>query len=103
MNMRIERVSLARETQIIAPTRLTWIRFANGRAVLAHPITDGREDAHRFFRNRTIGLWPNVQKIVAAVARTGDQIANDRRRTLPIKVRAVITPTVIQSHAGFPR
>src|ERR1043165_5459006 len=103
MHVRIQGVSFPREAKIIATARLAWsLGFANGRAVPAHPVSDRRQNAHGLFRNRSVTLRPNVQEIVAAIARAGDQIANDGCGTLPIEVGGLITPTIIQSHAGFP-
>src|SRR6266571_1842408 len=99
MNVRVKRVALAREAEIVTPAWLTLIGFANRRTVLAHPIADCGQYAHRFFRNRAVRLRSDVQKIVASVARAADQVANHRGWAFPIKIRGVITPTVVERHA----
>src|ERR1700752_612299 len=103
MNMRVKRVGSARETQVVTTPWLTVIRKANRVAVLAHPVAHSREHLHGFEWDRAVLSWTNVQKIIAAVARARNQIANNRRRTLPVTISFVITPTIVQRHARFPR
>src|SRR5207248_1586641 len=45
---------------------------------------------------------PDVQQIIAGVARARNQILNDAARALPIVIGPLVSPTIIESHAGFP-
>src|SRR5207249_5601509 len=58
--------------------------------------------ADGFLGHAAIRAGPDVQKVVAGVARAGNQILNDAARALPIVVGPLVSPTIIESHAGFP-
>src|SRR5580704_15004960 len=48
------------------------------------------------------GLGPIIQKIVAAAVRASDQVVDDGLGGFPVVVGLVISPTVIEGHAGLP-
>src|SRR5271168_1522322 len=101
--MHVKRVSLACKTSKLGSVYLTSIGRVNGIAIARHPLANLGENPHRLLGDRAIRLGTNVQEIVAAVARTRDEISDDGFRALPIVIGAVVTPTVVQRHAAFPR
>src|ERR1700733_14559042 len=77
--------------RIDVPVRLARLGLVNRRPILFHPLAYGRQDANRFFRNRTIRLGSDVQQVIAGVMRTGGKIAHDLRRRLPVVVGLLVS------------
>jgi len=71
MNVRVKRVALARETQVIPTTRLASVRFANVAPFLLIQSPTAERNAHRLFGNRAVRFGPDVEQVVAAIARAG--------------------------------
>src|SRR5579859_538111 len=103
VHVHVKRVALSREARIIRAARLARIRAVDGVTVAAQPLPDFRQDTHRFFWDGSVGARTDVQQIVARVARARNQILDDAPRALPIVIGALISPAVIQRHAGLPR
>src|ERR1700719_1381402 len=74
----------------------------DGGCVRARPFADGSQNRDRLLRYGAIGLGTDIQEIVAATVRASDQIVNDGLGGFPVVVGFVISPTVIQRHAGLP-
>src|SRR5580658_8744483 len=100
--MHVKCVASAREASKLGGVHLTTIRRVNGFGVARHPLPHFREHTYRLFGNRAVRLWPDIQKIVAAVARTGNEIPHNYFRALPIVIGAVVAPAVVQRHAALP-
>ena len=101
--MHVERVAFAREARVIGAPRLAVIRCVNAVTVAAHPLADFRQRADGFLGHTAIGARPDVQEVVAGVARARNQILNDASRALPIVIGPLVSPTVVESHARLPR
>ena len=68
MDMHKQRVAGAGETGKVGAARLALVRPVDGVAVLAHPLTHLLQHAHRFFGNRSVTTWADVQQIISAIA-----------------------------------
>ena len=100
--MHVKRVAFAGEARVIGAPRLAGIRCVDAASIAAHPLADFRQHADRFFRHAAIGAGPDVQKVVAGVARARNQILNYASRALPIVIGTLVSPTVVESHARLP-
>src|SRR5207248_11412507 len=100
--MCIRRVPTLREIGINMPVEIIAVSSVDGSAVLRSPLSDGLQDFYRLLRYRTVRLGTNVQQVVAAAACAGDQIVHNSLRSFPVVVSLVVSPTVIERHAGFP-
>ena len=79
VDVHVERVALAREARVVGAARLAALGAVDRLAVALHPL------AHRASGCVTdssgiepSGLRADVEQVVAAVARAGDQVAHDR-------------------------
>src|SRR5580704_15488714 len=102
MNVHVQSVAAARETGKLGCAHLAAVRGVDGFAVARQPLADFREDANGALGDCAVGLRTDIQKIVPAIARTLDEISNNRLWALPIVVSLLVAPAVIQRHAAFP-
>src|SRR5438105_4248859 len=101
--VKVERVAAAREAAVARAARLAYVGEVDRLAVLVHPLTDGVEYGDRLRGDGAVGLGADVEKVVAAVVRARDEVADDLLRRLPGVVGALVTPTVVHRHARLPR
>ena len=100
--MNVQRLALPRKIRKHGVARLAGLGIVNRGAIAIHPLPHRAQDAHRLFRNRAVGFRPDVQQVVAAAVRAGAEVPDHRLGALPVVVGALITPTVVHGHAGFP-
>src|SRR6202158_6400205 len=103
MNVHVKCVALSRKAGIVGAARWAVFGRIHRCAVSPQPSPPFGHDTHRFFGNRAVWFRPYVQQIVASVARAGNEISNYGPRVFPVIVGAMVTPTVIEGHARFPR
>src|SRR5436189_5927131 len=84
------------------PLEIVALGRVDRSAVLRSPLAHSLQDVNRFLRYRTIRLGTDIQQIVAAAASAGDEIVDNRLGRFPVIVGFVVSPTVIEGHAGFP-
>src|SRR5512147_3148446 len=100
--MHIQGVALPSEAGVIVSPDLAGIGAIDAFGIPLHPLSDFIEDAHRLFRYGAVRLRTDIQEIVSGIASAGDQVSNNLGRCFPSVVSYLITPTIIQGHAGFP-
>src|SRR5215207_1891597 len=104
MYVEVERVAAAREAAVARPSRLAALAADVDRlAVARRPAPDRAQDGDGFERHGAVRFGADVEQVVAAVVRAGDEVADDLPRRLPAVVGAVVAPTVVHRHAGLPR
>src|SRR6266478_1958925 len=94
MDVHVESVALACEARVIRTAGPAKIGLVDGVSIAAHPLADFGKDTNGIFRNAAIGAWADVEKVVAAIARAGDQVLDHAPRAFPIVVGAMVTPTI---------
>src|SRR5207248_7035829 len=100
--MCVRRVPTLREVGVHMPIKIIAISSVDSGTVPRSPLADGLQDFYRFLRYRAVRLRANIQQVVATPASAGDQIVHDCLRRFPSIVGFVVSPTVIERHAGFP-
>src|SRR5205809_3385900 len=97
-----KRVALAREARVVRAAGLTGIGSVDRFPVAAQPLPDFRQHPDGIFRDAAVGTWADIEQIISRVPRTSNQILNHPPGALPIIIRALVPPTVVQRHAGLP-
>src|SRR5579872_2704966 len=103
VDVHVQRVAFAREQRVIGVSHGAGLGGINRLAVTVHPFPHLRKDINGFLGDRAIGFWPDVEQIITAVASAGGQVLNHLLGCFPAVIRALVAPTVIHRHAGFPR
>src|SRR4029077_9951984 len=102
INMGVHRVSALCEVGIHVLIKVAAFAAVDGGCVRAGPFAYGLQNRNRLLRYGAIGLGTDISEIVTATVRASDQVIDDGLGSFPVVVGLVISPTVIQGHAGFP-
>src|SRR6202041_1724456 len=93
----------ASEIPISGTPDLARFSLVDGLSIRAQPPANLFQNPHGLFRNRAVTPGTYIQQIISTIAGARDQDANDGPRRLPLVIRTVISPALIQRHATFPR
>src|SRR4051794_37414755 len=98
--MNVKRIPLACKQRELGALYLAAIGFVDQVAMFVHPLAYRAKNFDRWLRDGAIAFRTDVQKVLAAVARAGEQVANYRLRRFPVIIGALITPTVVHGHTS---